>query len=179
MQLNLESEEFLRLFPAHAGKGRRKKPAHPRPKQNDQLPFMKLSQTAYQAIMRDIGAHPPERGGILLGPVGEMSATHFIFDETGKGTGASWTFGHLRINEILKQYVPLGLDMRGFIHSHPSGYRTLSSQDLTDFSKPFHNPKNEDLQEVWAPIVVDGSIYPFIIFRDRPNQAEPAQIVLI
>ena len=136
-----------------------------------------MSQTAYQQLLRDIGAHKPERGGYLLGPVNERMASHFVFDETGVGSAVSWTFGHGRINELLKKYVPLGLDLKGFVHSHPSRMTSLSSQDLTDFCKPFGNGKNGDLTEILAPLVVDGQIYPYILYRDNPKPVL-AQIIL-
>jgi proteasome lid subunit RPN8/RPN11 len=137
---------------------------------------MKWTQTVYQQILREIGSKPPELGGILLGPVGELLATHFVFDETGRGSTVAWTFGHNRINEVLRQYVPLKLDMKGFVHSHPTGVTSLSAQDVNDFRKPFANSKNHDLPEVWAPIVVGNRVIPYVLLRD---QAQPALAHLV
>jgi proteasome lid subunit RPN8/RPN11 len=176
MRFDCTPEEFHSLFPDL------KKPQRPRrngsPTQFARMPPMKWTQTVYQQIIQEISSKPPELGGILLGPTGELLATHFIFDETGRGSSASWTFGHNRINEILRQFVPLKLDMKGFIHSHPRGVTSLSAQDVTDFRKPFTNAKNEDLAEVWAPIVVDGRVVPFVLYRHQP-QPVLAQLVLL
>ena len=156
---------------------KRSKKTRIEPARIEDMPVMKMTQTPYQQIIRDIGIPKPERGGVVLGPVDEKIVTHFIFDATGVGTAASWTFGHQWINEVLKKYAPLGLDMKGFVHSHPSGITSLSSQDLKDFRKPFDNAKNGDLTEVLAPLVVDGQIYPYILYRDNPKPVL-ARIVL-
>src|SRR5262249_49931827 len=156
-------EEFQSLFPA-VKKRQRLSRKHP-PEQFEWLPLMRLTQSAYQQIMREIGTKAPELGGILLGPVNESIATHFVLDETGNGSAVSWTFGHNRINELLREYVPLNLDMKGFVHSHPAGASSLSAQDINDFRKPFANGKNEHLAEVWAPIVVANRLIPYLFLR--------------
>jgi proteasome lid subunit RPN8/RPN11 len=176
MRFECTPEEFHLFFPLL------KKPQRPRrhgsPAQFERMPPMKWTQSVYQQVMREIGSKPPELGGILLGPTGETLATHFVFDETGRGSTASWTFGHNRINEILRQYVPLKLDMKGFVHSHPSGVTSLSAQDVDDFRKPFANTKNEDLAEVWAPIVVGSRVVAYTLLRDQP-QPVLAQLILL
>jgi proteasome lid subunit RPN8/RPN11 len=139
-------------------------------------PLMRWTQPVHRDVMRQIADKPPELGGVLIGPAEEMRATHFIFDETGTGSAVEWIFGHVRINEILKEYTARGMDMKGFLHSHPPGSTQLSGQDLRDFRKPFLNPKN-DVTEIWAPLVVNGVIYPYILYPE----GEPvlAQLVLI
>ena len=176
MRFECTDDEYRSLFlaPRHSKEPRENSSATP----YTRMPLMKWTQSVYQQILREIGAKPPQLGGILLGPTGELLATHFIFDETGRGSSASWTFGHHRINEILREYVPRKLDMKGFVHSHPSGITSLSAQDVNDFRKPFSNDRNEDLTEVWAPIIVDGRTYPYLLY---PNQPKPvlAQLVLM
>jgi proteasome lid subunit RPN8/RPN11 len=142
-------------------------------------PLMRLTQSAYCDIMQEIGERPPERGGILLGPAGQALATHFVPDETGRGTSASWAFDHRRLNEIIRHYLTVRMDMLGFVHSHPPGYRQLSPQDIRDFQKPFANAKNTNLHEVWAPIVVDGALHPYILLRDDPDVPALAELILI
>jgi hypothetical protein len=169
-------EEFHSLFPATKKAQRQRRNSSPT--DLERLPPMKWTQGVYQQVIREIGSKPPELGGVLLGPADEMLATHFIFDETGRGSSTSWTFGHARLNELLRQYVPLRLHMRGFVHSHPSRVTSLSAQDVNDFRKPFANAKNENLTEVWTPIVVDGRVYPYLLYPDQP-QPMLAQLVLM
>jgi len=176
MHIECTPDEFRSLFVVP--KKRKSQWPNGSPAQLERLPIMRWTQSVYQQIIRDIGSRPPELGGILLGPADELLATHFVFDETGRGSSTSWTFGHTRINEILRQYVPLKLHMRGFVHSHPASVTSLSSQDVNDFRKPFANAKNEDLTEVWAPIVVGGRIYPYLLYPDKP-QPVLAQLVLM
>jgi proteasome lid subunit RPN8/RPN11 len=168
--------ELRRLFSGLLP-GRRRRKQDDSARHMQEMPVMKWTQTVYQRVLRDIGGFPPERGGILLGPVGELMATHFVLDETGSGTSASWTIGHVQINELLRKHVPLGLDMKAFVHSHPSGMTSLSGQDIADFRKPFAKSKHESLAQVWAPLVVDGQIYPYILYREQPEPV-PARLVL-
>src|SRR5437867_281774 len=99
MNIECTPDEFLKLVAEQAEPRRR---GRPRPIHSDSLPLMKWTQDVYKQVARDIGSRRPEVGGILLGPEGEQLATHFVFDETGRGSSASWTFGHVRINEILR-----------------------------------------------------------------------------
>ena len=140
-------------------------------------PVMKMVQSAFDGIMREIGSKPPELGGWLLGPVGERLVTHFVLDTSGVCSPTKWVFGAQDANRMLREYVPLRVDMKGFVHSHPSGITSLSSQDLKAFRRPFDNRKNVGLTEVLAPIVVDGKIYPYILYREAVKPVL-AQIVI-
>jgi hypothetical protein len=45
--------------------------------------------------------------------------------------------------------------------------------------KAFANSKNTDLSEVWMPILVDGELIPFIVYRRDPEKPQAAQLLLI
>lgn len=140
---------------------------------------MKITRSVMRDIMCEIGKRDPESGGVIIGPAYEPLGTNFVFDETGICTGASWTFGHVKLNEILRKYLPLGFDAKGYVHSHPAGYRRLSPGDMLIPQKAFANQKNEDLHEVWMPILVDGDLLPFIVYRDNPKVALAAELVIV
>ena len=146
MRIHGTPQEFRSLF--RVGRKRVKPQQDNGPHQPKSLPLMKWTQSVYQQIIREIGSRPPELGGILLGPADDLLATHFVFDKTGYGSSVSWTFGHHRINDILRQYAPLKLDMKGFVHSHPSSVNSPSPSGYQrDLRKPFDSVKNEGRQK--------------------------------
>jgi hypothetical protein len=69
------------------------------------LPLMKLTQPVYKDIVERLrwDREDKEAGGVLLGPSNQHVVTHFAYDDTGLRTAGSWTFGHVRLNEIHRQ----------------------------------------------------------------------------
>ena len=136
-----------------------------------------MAQSCYQHVIRELTTREPEAGGLLLGPEGHSSVTHFVLDETGHGTAASFTFDHERLNALLRQHRAVKLEGKGLVHSHPRGCTHLSEGDLIYARKLLGNPKN-DASEVLMPLVVDGSLHPYVVYRDRPDQPAYARLVL-
>jgi proteasome lid subunit RPN8/RPN11 len=136
-----------------------------------------MSDAAYEQCFDELASREPEFACVLLGPVGHRSVTHIVPDTTGEGTPTEFRIGARRINEILRQHVPLGLEAKGFAHSHPSGCDRLSGGDLTYVRRLFANPKN-DITEIHMPIVVDGRFLPFAVRRDRPGRVLESELVL-
>src|SRR5437660_541313 len=93
-------------------------------------PTILMAKTAYEHGMRALARRPPEAGALLIGPAGHRSVTHVIPDETGHATAASFTWDHRALNATLAQYTALGLDAKGFLHTHPGHCRRLSEGDL-------------------------------------------------
>jgi len=139
-------------------------------------PRLLVAATAYAACLRELSAREPEFGGLLLGPAGHPAVTHFVPDLTGAAAPSSFTVGAARLNEILRQYVPLGLEGKGFAHSHPSGFDRLSPADLRYAAKLLANPRN-DAAEVLMPVVCDGRFLPFVVRRGR-RRAVSAELVV-
>lgn len=52
--------------------------------------MLSISKNALHQIYQDIGLHLPERGGALLGPIGQAVITHFILDDQAQTSGASY-----------------------------------------------------------------------------------------
>lgn len=123
-----------------------------------------MAKTAYEAGMDFLGGREPEAAGLLIGPKRHRSVTHFVPDMTGKSTPGSFTWDHDGLNKILRQYLPLGLDAKGFWHSHPSGCRRLSQGDLSFVKRVFSTPGNDET--VLMPLFVDGACHPFIVHPD-------------
>jgi proteasome lid subunit RPN8/RPN11 len=139
-------------------------------------PELLISTTAFDECFSILQRHEPEFAGVLLGPIHHASVTHFIPDLTGKGSASSFVIGAKRLNEILSRFVPLGLEAKGFAHSHPPGSDWLSEGDLQYVRKLFANSKN-DAREIHMPIVVNGRFLPFVVRKEHPEFAMPSKLV--
>lgn len=82
-----------------------------------------------------IAAHPPERGGALVGPVGQPVVSKFLPDPHAAVTGVTYT-----PSEKLRQLVAeterahTTLEFKGIIHSHPSGMDHPSGGDYRAYA---------------------------------------------
>lgn len=167
MKLNMTPAELRQLVGV--------KPKRRRTSRTDDLPTILMTQGAFLSGMKFLGERAPEAAGVLLGPKDARLVTQFVPDDTGSSTRESFTFDHVRLNEILRQHAALGVDAKGFWHSHPPGHTSLSDGDLAYVRKVFLNPKN-DVAEVFMPLFVDGTAHPFIVYPDGPRAA---RIVLV
>lgn len=140
-------------------------------------PVILMAQTVYQDIINHLATKPPEAGGVLIGPRDHRSVSHYVPDDTGTSSPTSFTFDHKRLNEILRDYVRLGLDAKGFVHSHPPGVHRLSSGDHAFIRTQLSNPKNTP-GEILMPIVVGREIIPYIVYADQPQRSVEAELRL-
>lgn len=86
-----------------------------------EIPNLLISTLCLQKINKYIASHPPERGGALLGPVGQSIVTDMIPDSQALTTGASY-HPSLELTERVQQVERCQpLEFKGVIHSHP-GY---------------------------------------------------------
>jgi len=140
-------------------------------------PQILITRPAYDTALAALASRAPEFAVFLLGPRDHPAVTHVVPDTTGEGAPGSFRVGAKRLNEVLKQYAPLGLDGKGFWHSHPDGCDQLSEGDLAFVGKLFANPNN-DAREIVMPITSGGRVFPFVVRRDRPNEGLAAEFVL-
>lgn len=145
----------------------------------DTVPVMRITEPAYQRSMRELTRRRPEHAGIFAGPKDTDLITHFFEDERGKPSLASFTLDAAWLNEIIRQFLRCGIDVKGVVHSHPSGVTQPSHGDLSYVRDVFANPNNSSAQEIFLPIVCDGRFYPFLVERDVHIRVRPAQLVLI
>ena len=148
------------------------------PRLLDDLPPLLMTTTAWLLMMTDLTSRPVEAGGVLIGPSGHDAVTHYVPDLTGHATGASFTFDHERINQTLRQYVPLGLDAKGIAHSHPSGCLTPSLGDLDFVFDCFATVSADDVERFYLPIVVGRRLFPYTVFRGNPLVTVCSQLIL-
>lgn len=130
-------------------------------------------------IMRSVGARTPETGGILLGPVDETLINDFYFDSTGGCTQLTYSPDTETLcKKMQEDWLPSGSDMHGFVHSHPGSLDEPSSGDLVYIERLL--ACNPEMQQFVCPIVIPDEfrIAVYIVRRDQPRMAVPAQLDL-
>lgn len=143
------------------------------------LPQLRIEKIVYRCIMLTIASQPPETGGILLGPIDSNDITDFYFDHSALSTGATYSPDHVTLNQMMKErWLPNGIDMKGFVHSHPRGVDRLSSGDLTYIARLLKS--NDDMEFFAAPIVLPDQyrMCPFVVSRNAPQKALAAKLTL-
>jgi hypothetical protein len=119
--------------------------------------------------MCTIGAQPPETGGILLGPIGSNDITEFYFDHGASCSVVTYSPDHVALRRNMRDvWMPSGIDMKGFVHSHP-GLDRLSAGDLTYIERLLKI--NPDMNVFAAPIVLPEQflICPIVVLAERPT----------
>ena len=135
--------------------------------------LMKMTQSAFSDSCEHLFSRPPEVAGILLGPVkDDLVVTHFIPDTEGKGSPASFTLNTRTLNRELSKAKTCGLNCKGIVHSHPSGFIVPSSGDLAYLQRLFTRPANSELTQFFMPIVCDGHFYPYVFAMGRIYAAD-------
>jgi proteasome lid subunit RPN8/RPN11 len=82
-------------------------------------------------ITTTIGSLTPETGGMLGGCRAMRKVTHFYFDGTAARSGSTYSPDTEQCNRVLNdEWNPAGVDLVGFVHSHPRGFLRPSTGDL-------------------------------------------------
>jgi proteasome lid subunit RPN8/RPN11 len=125
-------------------------------------------------IMSTISARRAEAGGILLGPIGSSFVTCFHFDVSASCSGVTYSPDHVTLGRLMqRQWLPAGVDMKGFVHSHPGRFDRLSEGDMIYIRRLLSS--NPDMTVFAAPIVIpeEFRIAPIIVTRDDPARECP------
>lgn len=178
------ADRSLRRIPSHPRKSPRLRGS--RKRDDDcavhtflaEYPPLLMATTAYFAMMADLISRPVEAGGVLIGPIDHDSVTHYVPDATGRATTASFTFDHEQINELLRRYVPLGLDVKGVGHSHPAGCLAPSSGDLQFVCDCFTKASPSECDRFYLPIVVGKRLFPYVVYRGDAPVTVYSQLIL-
>lgn len=134
---------------------------------------LEMCQSAYCEIQDYFRAREPEAAGLLLGPTrDDPVVTHFVPDEDGDSTAATFHLSAAGLNRVLQRVKPAGLDCKGIIHSHPSGVVKPSSGDLAYLRRLFDRPANADVVQCFVPIFCDRRLYPYVYAQGRLWLAE-------
>jgi proteasome lid subunit RPN8/RPN11 len=82
-------------------------------------------------IEKTVGSLPAETGGPLGGTRGSGGVEHFHLDETSARTAVTYYPDYKAINTLMRmEWNPAGINLLGFIHSHPKGAVRPSRPDL-------------------------------------------------
>jgi len=130
--------------------------------------------------MRIIGARAPESGGILLGPIGRPEVTEFFFDAMGTCTGATYTPHHISLQRMMREeWMPAGIDLKGFVHSHPRNAKFLSPGDLSYIARLLR--ANPDMDRFIAPVVFphEFRMHVFVVLAEAPRTPLTARLHLL
>ncbi|HYE20294.1 MAG TPA: Mov34/MPN/PAD-1 family protein [Tepidisphaeraceae bacterium] len=142
-------------------------------------PPLRMCRHVRCRILCTIGALPPETGGILLGPIDGDRVTDFYFDATAACGGATYTPDVATLRRKMRdEWLPAGLDMKGFVHSHPGGFDRLSGGDMEYIGRLLD--RNPDMRMFAAPIVIPESyrLRAIVVTADRPFVQRPTTLEL-
>jgi|GEM_PF-6538651 len=122
---------------------------------------LSIYQSELFAIKSTIGRLPAETGGMLLGDPKRHLVTKFVFDQGSNQTRNACAYnGDIEfLNNELEKGREEGLDLVGFIHSHPYGSSHLSGEygDIGYLKNIFS--AMPELEYLYSPIVfsTDGN----------------------
>jgi proteasome lid subunit RPN8/RPN11 len=140
------------------------------------LPKMRFVRSAYEAIRRTVGFRPAESGGLLVGSREDFVVQKFIFDKNAKVSRATYTFDVDFLNaELERLWDEEGLQLLGFLHSHPYGYSHLSPPDKMYFTRQFNHI---DTPKFLTPIVFTEPDGGFELFCHEFHQNAPTTTTL-
>lgn len=101
------------------------------PKDANKAAPMILTPAVYRAIADTIGSRPAESGGPLGGVRGSGLVSHYQPDPTAHTTGVLYEPDIEHVNGLFRNtWNPAGINLLGFVHSHPAGNRRPSTGDL-------------------------------------------------
>jgi molybdopterin/thiamine biosynthesis adenylyltransferase/proteasome lid subunit RPN8/RPN11 len=105
-------------------------------------------------LEREIVAHPPERGGALLGPRGRPLVSRLLPDPEAVASSASWAPSRALDAAVKLLERDEGLELKGVVHSHPRGLDHPSEQDVRELAEGLR--RNGHMPCYLAPIVTRG-----------------------
>lgn len=79
-----------------------------------------------------VAAHQPERGGILLGPIGLPVASEFIPDPHAATTGSTYSPSP-QVGALVTEATKGNIEVKGVVHSHPGWMDHPSPGDRVSF----------------------------------------------
>lgn len=115
---------------------------------------MHVLDAVLRAIEAALAAHPPERGGALLGPRGRPLVTRFEPDPEGTGTAVSWRPSRALDARVKALEREDDLELKGLVHSHPPGQDLPSDRDAEELGEGLR--LNGHLACYLGPIVTAG-----------------------
>lgn len=136
-----------------------------------------MRREPFDESMFAICPRPIERGGLLLGPIGSNDVSDFFFDAGGNFTRSSYSPDYVTLSKKMKEeWMPAGIDMKGFVHSHPGRLDVLTNEDLMYIGRLLK--ANPDMSMFIAPIIIppEFRMHMMVVYRDHPGTFVEARI---
>ncbi len=115
---------------------------------------MYLADWVLRAVDAELGGHPPERGGALLGPRHRPVLTLFVPDPEAVTTSATYEPSRALDARVKDLERAEALELKGIVHSHPPRLDEPSKQDALELAEGLR--RNGHLAFYLAPIVSGG-----------------------
>lgn len=117
-------------------------------------------------VEREVAAHPPERGGALLGPRLRPLVTRFVADPEVARSAPAYAPSRALDAAVKALEAGEGLELKGIVHSHPPGHDHPSGQDVRELAEGL--ARNGHMPCYLAPVVTRGP----------PAELEPHEVAL-
>ncbi|MGH3217778.1 MAG: Mov34/MPN/PAD-1 family protein [Streptosporangiaceae bacterium] len=117
---------------------------------------MAFLDSVLKQIEEHIARFPPERGGALLGPVGQPLVTEFIFDPEARTSGVTFTPSRALADRVrARESADQQIELKGILHSHPGDMGRPSQGDHYAYEDSLEGAPW--LGRLVAPIVTIGT----------------------
>jgi proteasome lid subunit RPN8/RPN11 len=138
-----------------------------------------IVRPVFEQLVAELEYNHCEEGGVLFGVPGTKLATLFVRDKTGKKTATSFTLDTTTLNKIIRRAKPWNLELIAVVHSHPPNVWRPSAGDIRYVRQLFAHPRNGDTGQFFMPLLVNGVLIPYLVFRDDPDRVVQAQLKII
>ena len=143
-----------------------------------------MSWEVMMQIELSIGDLSAEHGGVLGGSHAEGVVRAFHFDRSARRTGATYSPDTRSLRQLFAEnWNPCGINMLGFVHSHPPGVSRPSGGDLIYAERIL--AANPFLTRLILPIIITTvdtgtfELLPYAAVRDRNGSVRVAPLTLI
>lgn len=97
--------------------------------------FVAFVDTALQDVERDVASHPPERGGALLGPIGQPVISTFLYDTRATTSGSTYQPSSMLQSAVTEaEQRDANIELKGMLHSHPGAMNFPSGGDRVAYA---------------------------------------------
>ena len=118
--------------------------------------YVAFLDVVLEQIEEHIARFPPERGGALLGPVGQPLVTEFIFDPEARTSGMTFTPSRSLADRVrAREGAGQQIELKGMLHSHPGNMGRPSQGDRHAYEDSLEGAPW--LGRLVAPIVTVGT----------------------
>lgn len=136
---------------------------------------MKITTNAFTEMLKTVGSQNAEAGGLLFGSRKDWVITKFLYDRNAVTTVSTYSFDVGYLNPMIDKLEEEGLQLLGFLHSHPQNCTNLSQPDIQYFLKQFSYISVDKFLVPLMFSAVDGThdFIPYTIYKDgRVEQSE-------